>query len=146
MDSIVILSGWIVAIGMLIWKIFETVTGWRRVDVIIFPVYKNDAIIKNIFVGAENNRRRGIHIINIGFQFPTHKFEYSPSLGSVDLWVYKGDYLRGVWFSIEDLKKEAAKYRKGYRFISNVYLRDDAGHLYIRRIGDTDIINKQFKN
>jgi len=146
MDSLVILSGWAVAIVMLIWKIFETVARWRRIDVVIYPVYKYDAIMKNIFVGAENNRRRALHIINIGFQFPGHKFEYSPSLGIVDLWVHKGDYLCGVWFSIEDLKKEAQKYRKGYRFISSAYLRDDTGRLYIKRIRDTDIINKQFKN
>ncbi len=146
MDNLVIWSGWAIAIAMLVWKIYETTVRWRTIEVVTWLTYETDAIPRSIYIGAKNNRRRPVHIIEIGFVLPGgESVGYSEITERVDLWVHKGSLLCGTWFDFQTIKRKLIKSRrKGFRFIEGVFIRDEGGHLYTGQI--PDIINKKIES
>ena len=84
MDTIIAWSGWIVAVGMAIWKIVETRRNRPNIRVTI-PIATDQVIT----IAADNEGRKPINLVWAGFRF-ANGFEFGyPSDGQIfPLWLF----------------------------------------------------------
>jgi len=128
LDEIIIWSGWIVAVGMGIWKIVETLRNRPAIKAFI-GLSENKRLIKLTVI---NVGHRPVNLIRAGLQYADgYNFDFPPIVNISLGWFYNMQprsnslILKQIKYFLNELSEQGAPTK-----VKFIYFTDESGHRY----------------